>query len=384
MKGLIIALAALALIAGSSRVYAGSLTVKDDQSGTQGASPQADESQPYQSCSQGDAPLFSDFPPKSDYDLNSYMHYTVYKDGNLHDILMWGAIDHCDEARLRRVLALARPIGTISLLSGGGFLDEAFAMGRTLRDFGATTLIEDGNECVSACNFIFMGGTIRMMEPSAVFKVHMFDNHASDTLRDEVANPPTDLASFLQMFPFRSDVTMDVVQSDVQQINDSNGQALVALKKIDQSELALLQSPQPAPAGSSAVASNAGPSPATASQTDSPGQSLATANSLCSTALTYGLNPSAPLADQESYVSTCIKNLSQPYTVEDWFSDEARTEDVKAIQQNAAQQAADIARYLSEMSISLRFLTDFASIPNSQPKALSIDELRDLNVVNAD
>jgi hypothetical protein len=57
---------------------------------------------------------------------------------------------------------------------------------------------------------------------------------------------------------------------------------------------------------------------------------------------------------------------------------------VKKIQQDGAQTAAMIARYLSEMSISLRFLTDFANIPNAQPQSLSIDELRDLNVVNAD
>ena len=57
---------------------------------------------------------------------------------------------------------------------------------------------------------------------------------------------------------------------------------------------------------------------------------------------------------------------------------------MKQIQQHAAQTAASIARYLSEMSISLRFLTDFANIPNSHWQALSIDDLRDLNVVNSD
>jgi hypothetical protein len=379
MRHLLIAVAALAMLAWSSASHAASVTLKDDSSGTQAASPQADEAQPYQSCSQGDQPLFSDFPPKSNADYDTYMHYTVYKDGNLHDIVMWGAIDKCDEARLRRVLQIARPIGTISLVSPGGSLDEAFAMGRTLREFGATTLIEDGNKCISACNFLFMGGAIRMMEPSGVFMVHMFDNHASDTLRAEVSNPPTDLASFLQLFPFRSDVTQDEVDYEVQQVNDQDAQAVAALQKIDKFDLALLQSQQPDQAGANVVASNA-----SGNRSDSIDQNIDTANSLCMTPLTFGLTYNASLPHQEAYVAQCIKDLSEPYTDEDWFSDQARTEDVKAIQQDAAQAAADIARYLSEMSISLRFLTDFAKIPNSTPQALSIDELRDLNVINAD
>jgi hypothetical protein len=379
MKRLLIALAALAGIVWSSQCHAGSFVLSDDSSGTQGASPQNDQPQPYQSCSQIGQPLFSDFPPKSDYDLNSYMHYTVYRDGKLHDILMWGAIDHCDESRLRKVLEIAKPIGTISLLSGGGFVDEAFAMGRTLRDFGATTIIEDGNECVSACNFIFMGGTIRMMEPGGVFKVHMFDTHASDTLRIEVANPPTDLASFVEAFPFRSDLSMDAVDAAVQRTNDSDKQAVAVLQKIDTAELALLHPPQTSQAGAGTVASNT-----SANKTDSGHQNLDIANSYCVTPMTYTLTSYAKLAQQESYVADCIKSLSKQYTEGDWFSDQARTEDVKAIQQDSAQGAADIASYLSEMSISLRFLTDFAKIPNSQPKALPIGELRDLNVVNAD
>jgi hypothetical protein len=57
-----------------------------------------------------------------------------------------------------------------------------------------------------------------------------------------------------------------------------------------------------------------------------------------------------------------------------------RTEEAQLV----AQPAAMIARYLSEISISLRFLTNFANIPNAQPQPLSIDELRDLNIVKTD
>jgi hypothetical protein len=380
MRRLLITIVAIATVILANNAVAGSFTLKDDDSNAQGASPQADESQPYQSCSQVNAPLFSAFPPTNDYDLNSYMHYSIEKSGNLNNIMMWGAIDSCDEARLRRVLDVAKPIGTISLWSGGGVLEEAMAMGRTLRAFGATTLIQDGYECVSACNFIFMGGVIRMIEPSGVFKVHMFDDGAADRLRIETTNPPTDLASFLAMFPFRSDVTIDSVNSDVQSINDANAKALKVLLQIDADDLAFLMTHKTNQASSNQVASNSG----STGTDDAAAANIATVNSFCTTTLTYYLLQDATVTDEENYVSSCIKDLSQPYTVQDWFADQARTEDVKAIQQDAAQRAANIARYLSEMSISLKFLTDFANIPNAQPKALSVDELRDLFIVNTD
>jgi hypothetical protein len=368
MKRMLHTLVALGAIVLSTHAYTATVSLKDDGGGTRAASPQADNAQTYQSCSQVNAPLFSDYPPKTNYDLNSYMHYTVYQSGNLKNLIMWGAIDECDEARLREVLEKVRPIGTVSLWSGGGSVDEAMAMGRTMRAYGVTTLVQDGNECVSACNFLFMAGVIRMIEPRGSFKVHMFDNNAADSLRSESAYPPTDLASFLRRFPFRSDESMDDVDAEVKAVNDSNRQALAALRPIDQSDEALLNSK-----------SSSGSTPVDQSSKD-----IDTANSYCSSALNFDLESNDSLADQESYISSCIKNLSKPYTNEDWFADQARTEDVKAIQQNAAQTAAKIARYLSEMSISLKFLTDFADIPNASPKELSVDELRDLYIVNSD
>lgn len=351
----------------------------------------------YQSCSQGDLPLVAPFPPATDSDLNTYMHYTVYKDGNLNDILMWGRIDRCDEKRLRQVLDLARPVGTISLISGGGDLAEAMAMGRTLRDFGAKVIIEDGNSCISACNFLYMGGAIRMIEPSADFEVHMFDNSAADTLQAELANPPDDLASFLELFPFRSDVTMEEVNSDVQNRNDAAHKMVAELTQIEQTlgSSGPVAASSAAQAGQNASAGNGEAKAASAAAASAPSANaplpadeataiVSTANADCDPFLDVDLTSNATLDTERRYISTCINILSKPYTAEDWFSDQARIEDVKAIQQQAAGVAAQIARYLSEMSISLRFLTDFANTPNSKPKQLSVDELRDLNIVNAD
>jgi hypothetical protein len=370
MRRYLAAFVGLALFLVAHNGYAGSLShrkasvILDEQS--------QDSDHPYESCSQVDLPLFSEFPPKSDNDLNTYMHYTLLKQDNQRNLVMWGAIDRCDAARLRTVLREAKPIDNVILISGGGILDEAMAMGRMLREFGATTLLREDGQCISACNFLFMGGAVRMVEPGAFFAVHMFDNHASDSLHSEMAHPPKDLASFLEMFPFRSDLSMATVQREVKQKNDDQQAMLDVLSELDQFE----------------EASIAGESTKLASfskaETDSLQQLIGPVNDNCATTLMHSLDPDSPMSVQEKFHEQCIDALKQPYTVEDWFKDAATDENVKAIQQNSAQVAAMVASYLSEMSISLRFLTDFANTPNSKPRELTIDEMRNLNVVNAD
>jgi hypothetical protein len=373
MRRLLVIMMALAAIAASHHAWAGSSSRTHDDSTTP-----IDESDDYQSCTQGDAPLFSALKPTSDQAWNTYMHYTVTQDGRYNDILMWGTIDACDEPRLRKVLHAAKPVGTISLYSGGGDLEEAFAMGRTLRDFGATTLIPGFAQCISACDFIFMGGVVRMMDPGAVFGVHMFANDDADKLQAELVNPPSDLLSFVQLFPFRSDVSMQDVDDAVKQRNDTDNEAVGILEQVYLAENAQLAAQSKPPAANQVVSnSTAAPQPISPDDVNA-------VNTYCRTIMKVGLGQDAPLAEQDDYHKVCIRILSRPYTEADWFQDEATKEDVKQIQQHTAQVAASIARYLSEMSISLRFLTDFANIPNSHWQSLSIDDLRDLNVVNAD
>jgi hypothetical protein len=367
----------LAALTAGGHAFAGSRPGIWDDSSTQGASPQADESKQYQDCSQGNEPLFSDFPPPSTSDLFTYMHYTVVKKGQFNDILAWGEIDPCDEPRLREVLREAKPVGTIELISPGGELHAAMAMGRTIRSYGVPTYVGGKDFCISACNFLYMGGMIRTMDPGADFEVHMFDDNAADDLRKETANPPTDLLDFLELFPFRTDVTMQSVDDAVKQRNDDNAAAVAALQKLTQAELAQLGGqPSASPAASGGNTSS--------SATDSASDTESSVDNYCASQVAASISDNATLAQEAAYHKECLAILDQPYTEADWFRDEATTEYVKKIQQDGAQTAAMIARYLSEMSISLRFLTDFANIPNAHPQPLTIDELRDLNVVNSD
>jgi hypothetical protein len=222
-----------------------------------------------------------------------------------------------------------------------------------------------------------MGGAVRMMDPGADFEVHMFDDDAADDLRKETANPPTDLLSFLELFPFRTDVTMQTVDDAVKQRNDQNATAIAVLEQITRTEEAQLTAP---PSANPSV----NPLFSPVSVTDAASDNETSVDDYCASQVATSVGDNATLAQQAAYHKQCLAILSKPYTEADWFREEATTEYVKKIQQDGAQTAAMIARYLSEMSISLRFLTDFANIPNAQPQPLSIDELRDLNVVNAD
>jgi hypothetical protein len=168
---------------------------------------------------------------------------------------------------------------------------------------------------------------------------------------------------------------MGTVDDAVKQRNDQNTAAVAALQHLTQAEDAQL-------AGQASSGGNPLFSPPNA--TDSSSNDESSVDDYCAAQVATSVSDNATLAQHAAYHKQCLAILTQPYTEADWFRDEATKEYVKKIQQDGAQTAAMIARYLSEMSISLRFLTDFANTPNAHPQALTIDDLRDLNIVNAD
>ena len=103
------------------------------------------------------------------------------RDGNGHRILVAeGVIDETLPARLRTAIEGDEMIGEIWLRSRGGDARAGNEAGRIIRSFpGMLTRIPDGATCFSACNFVFMGGDRRIVDPDGVFMVHMF-THTSD------------------------------------------------------------------------------------------------------------------------------------------------------------------------------------------------------------
>ncbi len=220
-------------------------------------------------------PLFVP-PPSGDKDLNlPQLHFTRVPAGRRTVLFAWGGIASGDSERFREAIDAAKPVEEIWLFSGGGMLEEGLEIGRIIHRYGLTTRVKRGMACISACNFIFMGGAVRYIEPGAVFGVHMFANNASEQILED----------------------MDDVDRQVEAYNKKHPERPA---DPDKSRLAKLE------------------------------------------------------------------------------------EDIKSVQQDVARTAAEIARFLTEMQLSLRFLTEFANIPNENWRPLTRDELRDFNIVNTD
>lgn len=82
-----------------------------------------------------------------------------------------GAITPGDGARIRDELQVARPT-LVALDSPGGSVEDALTIGRALREIGAATRLRDNAVCLSACPYIFVGGTTRSIAQSARLGVH--------------------------------------------------------------------------------------------------------------------------------------------------------------------------------------------------------------------
>jgi|GEM_PF-1955465 hypothetical protein len=174
---------------------------------------------------------------------------------NHRTLVVEGQIGEGDYERFRQALAQVPGVEDIVLNSPGGILDEGLAIGRLIRSRHLTTRIPAGFRCMSACNFVFLGGVVRYVDPSGIFAVHMFTASGS-----------------------------------------------------------------------------------------------------------------------ESYVNDVIAEVRK----------RGLEATIRDIEQESAETAAKIARFLVEMSVSLRFLTEFASIPNEHPRVLSLEELREYNIINTD
>ena len=109
-------------------------------------------------------------------------------------LLAEGAIDASLPGRLQQAIEADQTIGEIWLRSSGGDAEAGNAAGRVIRSFPQiVTRIPEGWTCFSACNFVFMGGDRRVVEPGGVFMVHMFTyTNQRDVIRDTVKEGTAD------------------------------------------------------------------------------------------------------------------------------------------------------------------------------------------------
>ena len=107
------------------------------------------------------------------------MQFTRTTNGGRRILMAEGQIDAGVVARLQAALDKEKPIDEIWLRSPGGDARAGTEAGKLIRDTMIPTRIPNGWACFSACNFMFMGGRIRFVDPGGLFIVHMF-THTAD------------------------------------------------------------------------------------------------------------------------------------------------------------------------------------------------------------
>ncbi len=116
------------------------------------------------------------------------MRFTPREVDGRRVLLAEGMIDDDVVPRLQAALNEHQDIGEIWFRSPGGNARVGNQAGRIIRENGMITRIPQGWACFSACNFMFMGGVARFVDPGGLFIVHMFTHTGDrDVIRQEVA-----------------------------------------------------------------------------------------------------------------------------------------------------------------------------------------------------
>ena len=113
-------------------------------------------------------------PAQPNWSANPAMQLTFRQQGQDRVLMAEGAVDDGLVARLDAALKRYAPIDEIWLRSPGGNAEVGNQAGLLIRKAGIPTRIPAGWTCFSACNFVFLGGIARAVDPGGVFMVHMF------------------------------------------------------------------------------------------------------------------------------------------------------------------------------------------------------------------
>ena len=115
------------------------------------------------------------------------MRFTVEEIDGRKVLLAEGRIDDNLIPRLQAALESFQG-DEIWLRSPGGNARIGNQAGRIIRENGLQTRIPQGWACFSACNFLFMGGFARFVDPGGQFIVHMFTQTSDrEAIRSQVA-----------------------------------------------------------------------------------------------------------------------------------------------------------------------------------------------------
>ena len=130
--------------------------------------------------------------PSCPRDLNwstyRQMRFTLDTSSGARVLKAEGTIDEDMPGRLQEALQANDPIEEIWLRSAGGDARAGNEAGKIIRKSMLPTRIPSGWACFSACNFMFMGGAVRFVDPGGYFIVHMFTHVGDkDAVRQELS-----------------------------------------------------------------------------------------------------------------------------------------------------------------------------------------------------
>jgi hypothetical protein len=269
--------------------------------------------------------------------------YPIRLKNNQTRLVIWGGVDQGDAARFREALEqVPKPISEILILgSPGGDLEEGLQIGRIIHQAKLAVRIPSDGICVSACNFIFLGGLIRTIEVNGKFIVHLFHSDYAPKA-----------------------ILIDMLEAS-QEVNDA---------------------PEPKPPASSVSAKSSLPAD-TVSNITSP-KHLKSLGCDMNHIYTQQYDENVKkqeialeTGEDEDKVDLAKEKIEQPKI---FAQLRALTIDYLCLEQTTAVAAAEIALFLVEMRMSLRFLTEFANIGNALPTPMTRDQLRSFNITNTE
>jgi hypothetical protein len=134
-------------------------------------------------------------PPRetANYGTTETMVFHVEQIGPRRILVAEGAVDRNAARNLDVAIRNSLPLDEIWFRSPGGIASQGPAIGYLIRKYGIATRIPSGWWCASACNFAFLGGPIRRIDPGAVYAVHMFTavnspDYVKDLKNDRTTN----------------------------------------------------------------------------------------------------------------------------------------------------------------------------------------------------
>lgn len=156
-------------------------------------------------------------PATPNFSSNKAMTFTFRQQGQDRILMAEGAIDDALVPRLEAALKKHAPIDEIWLRSPGGNAEVGNAAGLIIKRSGTATRIPAGWACFSACNFMFMGGFLRTVDPGGVFMVHMFTFTADGGVLAEEATRGSEAAG----------ETIRMVESEAAKLANQDSEYLV-------------------------------------------------------------------------------------------------------------------------------------------------------------